>query len=260
MRLLTALLVSLVLWIFPMYQSSPKLLGPHKSPPVLTALEKSLDVKYWTQDYILWAEGGYYDFEDKYGGPTNKGITWSTFVTQAKLLGISPTRENFENLKDSVWQKVFDNFWELAYCDSVDYLPLKATLMDFAWGSGHYGSMKHIQRCLNKQGFNLKVDGVLGRQTRRALKNCDAKQLTKDIALVRRSIADNCKPYSKGLHNRLDVFEKAVLSNFMLTNSPENALHERVLHSTSGNKASRLFHRESYLSNPDQSSPGKPLP
>jgi hypothetical protein len=76
---------------------------------------------------------------DGSGYHTNKGVTWSTFVSNASELGYSPTPKNFYEMPNSIWTKIWSKrFYKPMQKTESDLI--NRTLSNWAWGSGTGGA------------------------------------------------------------------------------------------------------------------------
>lgn len=75
---------------------------------------------------------------------TNRGVTYSTFVSMAGKLGYEVNRKNFMEMPDSIWARITSNgYWDLYPMDEISHLPrIQAVIFTWAWGSGGGGSEK----------------------------------------------------------------------------------------------------------------------
>lgn len=80
------------------------------------------------------------------GWHTNKGITYSTFVSLAKKIGYSITPKNFFEMSDSLWYKILQHGYVKAYpLHLINHLPrIQAVIITWAWGSGTAGSERRL--------------------------------------------------------------------------------------------------------------------
>lgn len=75
--------------------------------------------------------------KDGYPIHTNKGITWSTFKGLASKGGYSASCENFINMPDSVWLKVYKaGFWDAVKGDKIKNQAIANVFVEMTWGSG----------------------------------------------------------------------------------------------------------------------------
>ncbi len=75
--------------------------------------------------------------KDGYPIHTNKGITWATFQGLASKGGYSASCDNFINMPDSVWYKVYKTgFWDVVQGDKIQNQAIANTFVEMIWGSG----------------------------------------------------------------------------------------------------------------------------
>lgn len=80
------------------------------------------------------------------GWHTNKGITYSTFVSNASRLGYAPTADNFFNMPDDIWLKILKGAYMKPFpLDKISHLPrIQAVIITWAWGSGVGGATTRL--------------------------------------------------------------------------------------------------------------------
>ncbi len=125
------------------------------------------DYRKFTPFILRWEGGEVNDKMDR-GGHTNKGITRTTFnALSQRLLGKSPTLENFRSLSQEDAMKFIRHFWNKATANNqIKSQAVAEAITSWFWGSGSYG-IKEWQRMLrDKFGKkDISVDGGVGRQT-----------------------------------------------------------------------------------------------
>lgn len=91
------------------------------------------------------------------GWHTNKGITWLTFISNAKALGYNASCENFIAMPDAIWLKIFKKaFWDKYQLDSYKSQAVADIIVSWAWGSGLGGAYRQLAKFLNgNYGTNL---------------------------------------------------------------------------------------------------------
>ena len=124
-------------------------------------------------DYILKWEGGLSKHSkdsassdcvpDGSGVHTNKGITWKAWKA---MFGDSETSiKRFYNMSHEDWKEMYKIYWQGIKADEIESDLIAEFWADFAWGSGVYGASKQLQKFIVSEGFNIAVDGKVGRQT-----------------------------------------------------------------------------------------------
>jgi len=123
---------------------------------------------------------------------TNKGIIWSTWVAWSKKKGIPVDAQRWYRMSDADWENVMKTlFWDSIDGDKINSQAIAEILFEAVWGSGNAKSLiVYLQTYLRNAGYNISVDGVMGKETYTALneftKN-DKKhaQLIKDLTAKR---------------------------------------------------------------------------
>jgi lysozyme family protein len=85
-------------------------------------------------------------FNGKTGWHTNKGVTWTTFVSLAPALGYSPTADNFFAMPRSIWDKIYKHgYWNPFGLDQMKSESMAAVIVSWAWGSGVQGATNRLE-------------------------------------------------------------------------------------------------------------------
>lgn len=91
------------------------------------------------------------------GWHTNKGVTYSTFVSLAPLLKYQATPDNFFIMPNEIWNKIFKRgYWDSWHLDKLNSQSIADLIADFAWGSGIAGSFNSIKKYLATKGYSVK--------------------------------------------------------------------------------------------------------
>lgn len=78
---------------------------------------------------------------------TNKGVTWSTFSSNASSLGYSSSCSNFLNMPDDIWGKIYkQGYWNPMKGDEVRNQAIANTFVEMAWGSGVGGATSFLKQ------------------------------------------------------------------------------------------------------------------
>ena len=78
---------------------------------------------------------------------TNKGVTWSTFSSNASSLGYSSSCSNFLNMPDDIWGKIYkQGYWNPMKGDDVKNQAIANTFVEMAWGSGVGGATSFLKQ------------------------------------------------------------------------------------------------------------------
>ncbi|MCC7514430.1 MAG: hypothetical protein IT212_07040 [Bacteroidia bacterium] len=113
-----------------------------------------------------------YPVPDGSGYHTNKGITWQTFKNSATKIGYTATPSLFYEMPDQIWTAILKNlYWDAIQGDKINSQAVAEMLADAIWAGAYNAkyAVKAIQILLNKNGFNLTVDGIVGPNTVNAI-------------------------------------------------------------------------------------------
>jgi lysozyme family protein len=100
---------------------------------------------------------------------TNKGITWNTFNGLAKKGGYSATCQNFLNMPDSVWLKVYKaGYWDAVKGDKIKNQAIANVFVEMAWGSGLgcsdytkcFSGVRPFMHKFFKENYNKNLDTI----------------------------------------------------------------------------------------------------
>lgn len=136
-----------------------------------------------------------YVHEGVTGWHTNKGVTWSTFKSGAKVIGYAINKINFLQMPDLIWIKIFEQL----YADPMSAKncisdAVGVALVDFLWGSG--GAKKVVSNWLKSKYGVIIYNG----------KNYDMKKAvafinTKDEKTMFLEIVNIRRAYYKSLND-----------------------------------------------------------
>ena len=122
---------------------------------------------------------------------TNKGIIWGTWVAWSKKKGIPVDAQRWYKMSDADWEDVMKTlFWDSIDGDKINSQAIAEILFEAVWGGSAKSLIVYLQTYLRQAGLNVKVDGLMGKNTYDALneftKN-DKKhaQLIKDLSAKR---------------------------------------------------------------------------
>ncbi|MBQ8337005.1 MAG: hypothetical protein IJY44_05695 [Bacteroidaceae bacterium] len=154
--------------------------------------------------YSFNFEGGYTNRkEDR---ETNYGITmpfmeeYKHVLPEGKSKPIKElTKEDARLLYKAQWDK-----YNLGYIRNKE---LALVLNDYMINSYARDVARRVQGILNKNGHNLKIDGVFGEKTLNAIHNTNEEWLVEQVLidrLKRYQYTLDREPYKKNLYNRMD--------------------------------------------------------
>ncbi|MBI9035468.1 hypothetical protein DWB61_03730 [Ancylomarina euxinus] len=129
-------------------------------------------------------EGGYSNNPLDNGKETYCGISrryhpdWGgwAFIDRMKAKGAIKNNTFFASLNPLVEGFYIKEFWNKMFLSFFSQ-DLANQLLDFAVNSGKGRAVKTLQAIMNRFGFRLKVDGVLGKNTANAVRSFDNSKL-----------------------------------------------------------------------------------
>lgn len=147
---------------------------------------------------------------------TNKGVTWSTFKGLSSKLGYSATCDNFKNMPDSIWGKIYkDGYWNPMQGDRIQNQAVANTFVEMAWLSGvgsntsTKGAIGYLKKFF-KANYNKDLDNIsqIVNYVNELDDNGQSSQLFEKLYDFRKSLYTSFNQPSnlKGWINRLDAF------------------------------------------------------
>jgi lysozyme family protein len=158
--------------------------------------------------FILPAEGGYVNNPNDKGGMTNKGITWTVWVSV-----FGDTHDRFMAMSSDDWSVIFKKlYWDKALADDIDSQRIANLIVDWLWGSGQYYPEKDTQEIVNTVLHgHIATDGVFGPATIAAINSANEEELYNDLIARRKDFIDNIvktnpsqEEFHQGWINRLN--------------------------------------------------------
>lgn len=87
------------------------------------------------------------------GWHTNKGVTYSTFVSASKKFGFENNANNFINMSDAIWNKIAKGlYWDNLNLDQLKSNGVAFQLFSWNWGAGT-GWFPRMKRFLTSKGI-----------------------------------------------------------------------------------------------------------
>lgn len=87
---------------------------------------------------------------------TNKGITFTTFISNASKIGYEPSAENFFTMPNEIWGRIFKLiYWDGLKLDDVKSDAIASALSNWSWGSGVGGAMALLKKYLSLKGYTV---------------------------------------------------------------------------------------------------------
>lgn len=146
---------------------------------------------------VLNFEGGYVDHPSDPGGATNYGISlrFMRLTEDLKLFDINRDgiidKEDVKLLTKSIAIEAYKKyFWDFYNLDK--YKPrVSLILFDMYVNHRPIDVNKMLQKSLNRIGHNLKVDGVVGPMTRKAVNSSNSDELSEKLLIEREDFYHN---------------------------------------------------------------------
>lgn len=105
--------------------------------------------------FILSWEGGFVNHPKDPGGPTNRGVTISTFRS---VFGALSSVDQLRAMSDAQWRQIFlTKFWDKYSASQIQSQSVANLLVDWLWASGPGYAVKIPQQMLG-----VKPDGIVG--------------------------------------------------------------------------------------------------
>ncbi|MEO0642714.1 MAG: glycosyl hydrolase 108 family protein [Pseudomonadota bacterium] len=188
--------------------------------------------------FVLKWEGGFVDDPDDPGGRTNKGVTQRTYDAWRADKGLM--EEDVLHITEQEMKSIYlERYWSVVV---EDWWPkgLSTAVFDSAVNMGPRRAIKMLQAAINQlaDGPSLACDGISGRRTVAALKDClrraGAHQLVECYIDIRRGVyhriverRPKSRKYLQGWLNRVDD-----LAAFVADGAYESAPIDRMAHPT----------------------------
>lgn len=144
---------------------------------------------------------------------TYRGVAYASWKEYAKRKGFAPTGKSFVNMTLAQWEDFLKTlYWDAIFGDFITSQGVAEILFESIWGGGSKNLVIDLQTYLRKKGFNIAVDGAMGKQTYTALNEFTKKSQKNEADLVKYLTAERLKylqslsdwsNYSKGWTRRL---------------------------------------------------------
>lgn len=162
---------------------------------------------------LMLHEGGYVFNPKDPGGETKYGITDSLDGKTDRLVDTDEDGKgdvSVKNLTQEQAKKIYKRrFWDKIKADDINSQSVAEILFDWGVNSGAGLASRKIQSIVG-----VEVDGVVGKDTIKAINSKDAKTLFEQIKELRKSFYRNLiisnpklKTFEKGWNNRIESFK-----------------------------------------------------
>jgi len=125
---------------------------------------------------------------------TYRGVAYSTWKAYAKKKGFAPTGKSFVNMTLAQWEDLLKTlYWDAIYGDKINSQGIAEILFESIWGGGSKNLVIDLQTYLRKKGYNISVDGAMGKQTYTAINEYTKKSQKNEADLVKYLTAERLK-------------------------------------------------------------------
>lgn len=162
-------------------------------------------IKQQIKKSILLFEGQYSNHPDDPGGETMKGITWNTYVHYSNIFRFTPDKQHFLQMPDSLWDKIFDDFYKASNAELIEDERIRAFVVDIFWGCGFAGGSYLIKQSLIELGCNVTSSSYLDQETIETL-NRQSPSLVFTVLYNNRLNPYRTSVFYEGLKNRFDYY------------------------------------------------------
>ena len=166
--------------------------------------------------YTLKYEGGYSNRKNDKGGETNYGIT-KIFYDEYKNKVPGTLSSTIKDITLEDAKKLYKAQWDRYNLGYVRDKRKALLLHDYMVNSGARGVVKRLQGILNSRGYNLKVDGNIGKETLEAINNSNFDTFAIDLQNDRKNWYDGLVDSDstqmdniKGWFNRLNLLSDTI--------------------------------------------------
>ncbi len=152
---------------------------------------------------------------------TYRGVAYASWKEYARRKGFAPTGKSFVNMTLAQWEDFLKTlYWDAIYGDFIKSQGIAEILFEAIWGGGSKNLVIDLQTFLRKKGFNISVDGAMGKQTYTAINEFTSKSNKNETELVKYLTAERLKylqslsdwsNYSKGWTRRLYEIQEQAL-------------------------------------------------
>ncbi len=166
---------------------------------------------------ILDIEGGLANRprRDDPGGLTNWGISLAAFPE----LGEDGIRQL---TRDGAKTLYLEHYWKPSKSESMPCY-LRLSLFDFAIHAGPREAAKQLQECLNRHGWKLKVDGIIGPRTLKAVNSTAMTNLVVAFQRERQIFVRSLKNYEANANGWESRILRVIVETFCLYREGESA-------------------------------------
>ena len=144
------------------------------------------DIKKLSPIILKW-EGGFVNNPNDHGGPTNMGITLTTWQAQGydKNHDGHTDKEDIKLLTPDDFNIILKKYWDRWKADQIKNQSVANILVDWVWGSGKWGII------IPQRILKVNPDGLVGQQTLAVLNDANQRGLFSVIWDYRKQFLQN---------------------------------------------------------------------
>lgn len=168
-------------------------------------------------EVILDIEGGLANRRrgDDPGGLTNWGISLAAFPELGEDGIRNLTREGAKAL-------YLEHYWRSSKAELVPWY-LRLLLFDFSIHAGPREATRQLQECLNRLGWKLKIDGIIGPKTLKAVSSTAMATLVVAFQRERQTFVRSLRNYEANANGWEARILRVIVETFCLNREGESA-------------------------------------
>lgn len=152
---------------------------------------------------------------------TYRGVTWRTWKNYSRAKGMAVSADKFVGMSLSVWEDLLKSlYWDSILGDQIKSQGAAELIFEAVWGGGATRFNSDLQTYLQRRGYDIKADGVIGPKTVAALNAyTKSKKNEEDLILHMTNkrleylqSLDDWATYRKGWSSRLAELKDRALS------------------------------------------------
>ena len=131
---------------------------------------------------------------------TYRGVTWRTWKNYSAKKGMAVSADKFVGMSLAVWEDLLKTlYWDSILGDQIKSQGVAEMVFEAVWGGGATRFNSDLQTYLQRRGYDIKADGVIGPKTVAALNAyTKSKKNEEDLIL---HMANKRLEYLQGLND-----------------------------------------------------------
>ena len=129
---------------------------------------------------------------------TYRGVTWRTWKNYSRAKGMAVSADKFVGMSLATWEDLLKTlYWDSIQGDQIKSQGVAEMIFEAVWGGGATRFNSDLQTYLQRRGYDIKADGVIGPKTVSALNQyTKSKKNEEDLIL---HMANKRLEYLQGL-------------------------------------------------------------